>query len=129
MVADRVLAVLLTAGAQLQIWLGSDGTGHRLEAALLAAAIMAPVAVRRRYPAVVGTGVPVLAAVDHALWDPQFLGYPVATFCALYALSVWTPPRRFAGGTVLAAVAFVATSLAPGGGCRSRCRSLSSPWW
>jgi signal transduction histidine kinase len=115
LVVDGVLAVLLTAGAQLQIWLGSDGAGHRLWAALMAVAIMVPVAVRRRYPAVVGTGVPVLSAADHALWDPKFIGYPVATFCALYALSVWTPPRRFACGTALAAAAFLATGLAPGG--------------
>jgi signal transduction histidine kinase len=115
LVLDWVLAVLLTVGAQLQIWLGSDGAGHQLWAALAALAIMAPVAVRRRYPAVVGTGVPVLSAVDHALWDPKFVGYPIATFCALYALSVWTPPRRFACGTVLAAAAFLGTILAPGG--------------
>lgn len=115
LVVDGVLAVLLTVGAQLQIWLGSDGAGHQLWAALMALAIMAPVAVRRRYPAVVGTAVPVLSAADHALWAPQFIGYPIATFCALYALSVWTPPRRFAWGTALAAAAFLATSLAPGG--------------
>jgi signal transduction histidine kinase len=115
LVVDGVLAALLTVGAQLQIWLGSDGAGHQLWAALMALAIMAPVAVRRRYPAVVGTAVPVLSAVDHALWDPQFIGYPIATFCALYALSVWTPPRRFAWGTALTAAVFLATTLAPGG--------------
>jgi len=115
LVVDGVLAGLLTVGAQWQIWLGKDGAGHQLWAALMAVAIMAPVAVRRRYPAVVGTGVPVLSAADHALWDPKFIGYPVATFCALYALSVWTSPRRFACGTVLAAAAFLATSVAPGG--------------
>jgi signal transduction histidine kinase len=109
LVVDCVLAALLTAGAQQQIWDGTDGAGHRLPATLAALAIMAPIAVRRRYPAVVGTGVPLVSAASHALWDPSFIGYPIATFCALYALTAWTLPRRFALGTVLVAAAFLAT--------------------
>lgn len=115
---DRVLAALLTAGAQVEIWIGGDAQQHRAWAALFAAAIMAPVAVRRRYPALVGTAVPVLAAFDHALWNAQFVGYPVANFCALYALTVWTAPRRFAGCLALVVAGFLATGLAPGGTLR-----------
>ena len=96
---DWMLAALLTVGAELWIWLGDDAAGHRLWAALVAPAIMAPIAVRRLYPATVGTGVPVLEAIDHTFWNPQFVGYVVAYICALYALAVWTPLRRFVIGT------------------------------
>ena len=108
---DWALAVLLTVGAQLAIWLGSDAPHHRLGAALVAPAITAPIAVRRRYPALVGTAVPLVAAVDHDLWDPQFVGYPVATICALYALTAWTPPRRFALGFALVVAVYLAFSV------------------
>ena len=101
---DWVLAALLTVGAELWIWVGNDAAGHRLWAALAAPAIMAPIAVRRLYPTVVGTGVPVVEAIDHAFWNPQFVGYVVAYVCALYALAVWTPPRRFAIGTTVVVV-------------------------
>ena len=111
MKVDWALAAVLTIGAQLAIWLGSDAADHRLGAALLAPAITAPIAVRRRYPALVGTAVPLVAAVDHDLWDPQFVGYPVATFCALYALTAWTPPRRFAFGFALVVTVYLAASI------------------
>jgi signal transduction histidine kinase len=107
---DRALAALLTVGAELAIWLGSDAAHHRLGAALLAPAITAPIAVRRRYPTLVGVGVPLISALDHVLWDPQFVSYPVATFLALYALTVWTPPRRFALGLALIVAADIAAS-------------------
>jgi signal transduction histidine kinase len=107
---DWALAALLSVGAQLAIWLGTDAHHHRLAAALVAATITAPIAVRRRYPTLVGTAVPLVAAFDHNRWDPQFVGYPVATFCALYALTAWTPPRRFAFGFALVEAAYLAAS-------------------
>jgi len=115
---DWALAALLVVGTQLEIWLGGDAAHDRIWAALISLAIMAPVAVRRTYPALVGTGVPVLAALDHALWNPQFIGYPIATFCALYAVTVWTPPRRFAICLALIVAAYLATAAAPGGSLR-----------
>ena len=102
---------MLTVGAQLAIWLGSDATHHRLAAALVALTITAPIAVRRRYPTLVGTGVPLLAALDHNVWDAQFVGYPIATLCALYALTAWTPPRRFAFGFALVVAGYLALSI------------------
>jgi signal transduction histidine kinase len=108
---DWALAALLSVGAQLAIWLGSDAAHHRLGAALVAPAITAPIAVRRRYATLVGTAVPLVAAFDHDLWDPQFVGYPVATFCALYALTAWTPPRRFAFGFALVVAVYLAASV------------------
>jgi signal transduction histidine kinase len=112
---DRAVAVLLTAGAQLEIWNGSDAAGNQIAGALAALGIMAPVAIRRRYPAIVGTAVPVLAAFDHALWNAQFIGYPIGTLCALYALTVWTPPRRFAVGLAVLVAGLLGSGLVPPG--------------
>jgi signal transduction histidine kinase len=110
---DWLVAVLLLLGAELWIWLAGDAAGHRLWAAAAAPAIMLPLGVRRLYPALVGTGVPVLLAITHTYWNPQFVGYVVAYICALYALAVWTPVRRFAIGTaviVLVDLALTASS-------------------
>jgi signal transduction histidine kinase len=117
---DRALAALLTVGAQLEIWLSSEVTHHRLEFALVAPLITAPIAVRRRYPTLVGTAVPVLGAFQYAFGrDPQIVTEPVAIFCALYALAVWTPPRRFAVGLALVVTADLAASVGPNGNLHS----------
>lgn len=108
---DVALALVLAVGAELAIWVGGDASGHRLAAALLAPALTAPIAVRRRYPTLVGAGVPALGAFAHAFWTAQFVGYPIANFCAMYALAVWTPVGRFALGLVV----FLAATLAPVG--------------
>jgi len=101
-VLDRMLAAVLTAGALLDAWLGGDASGHRLATGLVAGAVTASVAVRRRYPALVGTAVPVFATLNYAVWHgPQFVGYPIANLCALYALAVWASPRRFRFGLAL----------------------------
>jgi signal transduction histidine kinase len=108
---DRVLGLVLAVGAELAIWLGDDASGHRAGAAVLAPAL-GLVAFRRRAPFLVGTLVPVLLALDNRLFDPQFVGYPIGEFCALYALAVWTPTRSF----VLGSTAFASASLATGVG-------------
>jgi signal transduction histidine kinase len=95
---DRALASVLTLGTQLAVWLGDDAAANRVAGAVMALGITAPIAVRRRYPALVGTGVPVLSTVDHALWDAQSAGYPLATWLAMYALAVWTSRRGFVTG-------------------------------
>jgi signal transduction histidine kinase len=101
-VLDRMLAAVLTVGALLDAWLGGDASGHRLATGLVAAMVTASVAVRRRYPALVGTAVPVFATLNYAVWHgPQFVGYPIANLCALYALAVWASPRRFRFGLAL----------------------------
>jgi signal transduction histidine kinase len=110
---DMTLAALLTLGAELAIWVGGDASDHRLGAALVAPVLTAPIAVRRRYPTLVGAGVPVVSAFAHTFWSAQFVGYPIANFCAMYALAVWTPPRRFALGLALflaATLAFIGSS-------------------
>jgi signal transduction histidine kinase len=111
---DRALAALLTVGAELQVWLGGSAGHHQVAAALVAPAVTASVAVRRRYPTLVGIGVPVLTAFELALWgDPQIVANAVAYFCALYALAVWTPPRRFAFGAALIVAVDLAASAGP----------------
>ena len=108
LVADRAVAVLLTAVAELEIWLGGDLAGHRLVGALVAPATTASVAIRRRYPTLVGVGVPVISVFEHGFWNPQSVAYPIANFCALYGLAVWTTSRRFVAGLVLVAAAGLA---------------------
>ena len=108
---DGALGGLLTLGALLEVWLRGDGGRHPLAAALMALATVAPIAVRRHWPTLVGAGVPALAAVDHAFLDPRFVGYPIANFCAMYALAAWTRPRGFAVGVAV----FVAVNIAVAG--------------
>ena len=112
---DWGLAATVTVATQLGIWLGSDAADHRLAAAALAAVMTVPIAVRRRFPLLVGVAVPSVSAVDHALWNPSSIGYPLATFLALYALAVWTRPRPFVVGTALVvATEFLATAATGG---------------
>jgi signal transduction histidine kinase len=111
---DAVLAALLTVDALAGIWLGSDAAHHRIGASVTACAMTVAIAVRRRYPFGVGTLVPVVGALDHALWEAESVAHPIAEFCALYALAVWTPRRRFALGASIFVAAAVATSFLPG---------------
>ena len=107
---DGALAGLLTAGALLEVWLGGDGGRHPFVAASMALVTVAPIAVRRRWPTLVGAGVPALAAFEYWLVEPKFVGYPVANFCAMYALAAWSRPRGFALGLALFAAANVAVA-------------------
>ncbi len=112
---DRVVAVVFTIVAQLEIWLGTSAGDHQLGAALITPAMTASIAIRRRYPLLVGVAVPVIESVEFAFWaGPNILSQGVANFCALYALTVWTPPRRFAIGFAIVLAAVLASSLGPG---------------
>jgi signal transduction histidine kinase len=111
---DRLFAVALTILAQLEIWLGTSAWQHQFEAALITPPLTAAIAVRRRYPLLVGVAVPLVQAVEFAFWaGPNIISQAVANFCALYALTVWTPPRRFALGFALVMTAVVATAAGP----------------
>jgi signal transduction histidine kinase len=103
---DRVLASLLALDAVLWALVGED-SGHRVALVLAGVGMTLPIAVRRRYPMLVGVGVPVLGAFAYALWDSQAIAYPLADFLALYALAAWTPWRRF----LLGSAVFVAGTL------------------
>jgi signal transduction histidine kinase len=112
---DRVVAVVFTIVAQLEIWLGTSAGNHQLGAALITPFMTGAIAVRRRYPFLVGVAVPVIESVEFAFWaGPNILSQAVANFCALYALTVWTPPRRFAIGFPLVLAAVLASSAGPG---------------
>jgi len=112
---DLALAIVLTVSAELAILVGGDAPHDQLPAALLAPVMTLPIAVRRRYPFAVGVVVTTAAAIDHAFWDPQFIAYPIAEFCALYGLAVWTPGRRFAlGVAAFLASAFLAWAISDG---------------
>jgi signal transduction histidine kinase len=115
---DSVIAALLTVVAQLGIWVGSDAAGHRLAGAAVAVCLTVPIAVRRRYPFLVGTLVASVASVDHVLWDPSSIAYPLSTFLALYALAVWTATRQFIVGTLVVLAVAVGASAASGGSVR-----------
>ncbi len=107
------LAVVLTVLAQVQVWLGSGTTAHRLAAAVVTAAVTGSVAIRRRYPAAVGIGVQAVLVVGATLELTTSPSGPpvvaVAWFCALYALAAWTTTRWFVVGLVF----FVASDLIP----------------
>jgi len=112
---DRVVAVVFTILAQLEIWLGTSAGDHQLGAALITPAMTGAIAIRRRYPMLVGVAVPVIESVEFAFWaGPNILSQAVANFCALYALTVWTPPRRFAVGFAIVLAAVLGSSLGPG---------------
>src|SRR5205807_7748947 len=95
---DWALAALFTVSTQQAIWVADDGAGHQLGASALALAITAPLAVRRRWPTLVGTAVPVLSTIDNFAFNGTSIGYPLANFFALYALAVWSSTRRFIAG-------------------------------
>src|SRR6476619_1074241 len=91
---DYVAAAVLSVVAEIEIWLGNEVHSHKLWGSIVVLVPTLSIAIRRRYPALVGTLVPVFAALQHALGrDPQIVAGPIGFFCALYALAVWTGPR------------------------------------
>jgi signal transduction histidine kinase len=113
---DYVVAAVLTVVAQIEIWFSSEVETHRLWGAIVACVPTLSVAVRRRYPALVGTLVPVFAASQHALGrDRQIVAILIGYLCALYALAVWASERAFRIGLGLIVAADLASGAAPGG--------------
>jgi signal transduction histidine kinase len=107
---DLVLALLLTAAGEAQVAAGGLAVDGRLLPALTVPVLGLTVALRRRLPATAGTVAAVVQSLIIAVHgDPQVLSNAVAYLLAVYALAVWTPPRRFAVGLAL----MVATLLVP----------------
>jgi signal transduction histidine kinase len=97
--ADVCLAVALLVAAELQIWLTDSAGSHRVVAAVLAPVLAGAVAIRHRRPALAGVAAQSAMALAFALWsDTQIFGTSIAWFCALYALTVWTPLWQFVAG-------------------------------
>jgi signal transduction histidine kinase len=106
---DVLLAATLFVIAEIQVVLSEGSVAHRLALAGACGLVTASVAVRRRWPTVVGFGVQGLLALC-----VPFLSLPagpvsIAWFCALYALTVWTSQRWFVTGLVF----FALTNLWP----------------
>jgi signal transduction histidine kinase len=115
---DLVLAVVLLALSELAIWWGRTGVAkeHAVGVAVIAAIVTASVAVRRRYPFMVGIGVVALSTFQIAFWgDPQLIPSSIAFFLSLYALTVWTTARMFAIGVGLLIVMYLASAAGPKG--------------
>jgi signal transduction histidine kinase len=78
--------------------------------------LAASVAMRRRHPLLAGVVAQGTVALAFAFWsDTQIFGTSIAWFCALYALTVWTTPRRFAAGAVFVLVTNLAAAAGPSG--------------
>jgi signal transduction histidine kinase len=93
---DRVLAVALTVGLELEIQFSANQPHHRLAAALTGPLLTVAVAVRRRYPATVGVGAAFWGVATTAIWPPSSLAcVGIAWILDVYALAAWVHGRRF----------------------------------
>jgi signal transduction histidine kinase len=102
---DLLAALVLTIGVELQVWLGGGTVRHRAVAGLVAGLVTGSLAVRRRWPAVVGIGVQGMLAVAVAVDFNLPAGFlTIGWFCALYALTVWTSSRVFIAGLAFVVV-------------------------
>jgi signal transduction histidine kinase len=113
---DLGLGLVLLVAGELEIWLTNDAGGYRTVAALAAPVLAASVAVRRLYPLLAGVTAQGTMAVTFAIWgNTQIFGTTIAWFCALYAMTVWTSPRRFAAGATFVLVSNFAAAAGPVG--------------
>jgi signal transduction histidine kinase len=111
---DRIVSVVLAVGAQLGVWLDSGFAGHRVLDAVIALLVTGSIALRRRFPFAVGLVVLVgylaeVAFVDNA----QNIPLGIAYLSGLYALAVWTSPRRFGLGLGLLTASYLAAAAGP----------------
>jgi signal transduction histidine kinase len=112
---DCLAAALLTLALELEVWIGSAAAHERIAIALLGPLVTGALAVRRVYPTIAGITAGVLVALIAALWGPpQVISEAIAWACALYGLAVWAPPRRFAVGAAIIAVANLFSGAAVG---------------
>ena len=78
--------------------------------------LAASVAVRRLYPLLAGVAAQATVAITFAGWgDTEIFGSSIAWFCALYGMTVWTTPRRFAAGAAFVVVSNLAATAGPSG--------------
>jgi len=113
---DWAVAVILTLGLELEVWLGSSASSERVPLALLGPTVTAAVAVRRLYPASTGLVAGFVAVLIAAAWaPPSLVTWGIAWLCCMYALAVWAQPRRFAFGLGAITLATFATAALPNG--------------
>src|SRR3989440_6766332 len=113
---DWALAALLAVGSELEVWLGTGASHNRVVVAVAGPLMAATVAVRRLYPAQAGMAAALLANVLALAWrPPSIITFGIAWMCSIYALTVWTPPRRFVAGVAAVALpTLVAAALGRG---------------
>jgi len=103
---DRLLAVVLFAVGQAEIWLTHDAGPYRLVATLMSPVLALCVAFRRRRPLLCGLVAQGTMALTFTFWqDTQIIATSILWFCAIYGMTVWTTTRGFAVG-----VAFIVVS-------------------
>ena len=120
MAFDCALAAVLLLAAELQVWLGSSSDRVQLVGALVAPPLAGTVAIRRLYPTLAGVVAQGVMALAFAVWgDTQIFGTSIAWFCALYALTVWSSPRRFAAGAAFGFASNLAAALGSTGSADS----------
>jgi signal transduction histidine kinase len=113
---DAALAIALFVLAELEIWLTNDAGSYRLATALGAPVLATCVAIRRLHPFLAGVVAQAVVAGTFAIWgDTQIFGNTIAWFCALYGLTVWTTPRRFAAGAAFVVASNLAAAAGPVG--------------
>jgi signal transduction histidine kinase len=113
---DIALALLLFVAAELEIWLTNDAGRFQHVAASVAPALAASVAIRRLYPTLAGVAAQGVMTLTFGVWgDTQIFGSTIAWFCALYALTVWTAPRKFAAGIAFVGFSDMAAAAGPNG--------------
>jgi hypothetical protein len=115
---DLAVAAVLTVAAQFEVWVGNGNHAdhNRTVAAAVSLLATGSVAARRRWPLAVGLAVGWAFALQIGLvGDPQIIAASVGWLCVLYALTVWTSPRRFALGTGLLLLGFGADAAGPHG--------------
>jgi signal transduction histidine kinase len=96
---DRILAAVLLAVGETEVWATGHAGGHRILAAAVAPVLSAALALRRRFPLAAGVAGQSAQVVEFAITTHvQIIATSVAWFCVLYGLTVWTSPRRFAFG-------------------------------
>ena len=74
------------------------------------------VAIRRRFPLLAGVTAQATVALVFAFWsDTQIFGTSIAWFCALYAMTVWTPFAQFVAGAAFVVVSNIAAAAGSSG--------------
>ncbi len=112
---DRTLAVALLVLGELQVWFGDPIPHEPAVMALATLPMYLTVALRRPYPALSGFLAQAMVAVQFAIWGGvEVIPYSIAWGCAIYGLTVWTPPRVFAAGVIFVGVSNLAAAAVDG---------------
>jgi signal transduction histidine kinase len=112
---DRALAVVLAVLGELQIWLGNPVPHDRRAMTIATLPMYLALAYRRRYPAAAGFFAVALVSIEFAVWGGvEVIPYSIAWGCAVYGLTVWTPPRTFALAVVVVGASTLLSGTAAG---------------